>query len=150
MKNLILAVALCVSMASCATSTHNHNVAVQVYAEQHSSASIWWVREVEKKYVNAVVVFIHGTDVFGLWMAVMPDALVPMGDLVRATQRQYPGKFVVLISCNPAGTKLPADITGVAYALKDVWLFPDNISGLDYDALSGEDSVGTLDEFITQ
>jgi hypothetical protein len=89
---------------------------------------VMWRTEVQRRYPDAVMVVCHGTDYNGKWCAApMIDGrfglLIPMDVFVPRIQKKYPGRRIVMVTCNPGHYRL--NIPGVVYALDSVWMQTD-------------------------
>lgn len=117
-----------------------------------------WRIEVARKYPDAVIIVCHGDDEDGHWVF-CPDEAVMVGPIgivtplprfsveegIKSVQKQFPGRTIVLITCNPGHYHLT--VPGVVYALDNVWLEPDRF--LMDRSEKKPNNVGNIFEFQT-
>lgn len=125
-----------------------------------------WRREISRRTHNAVAILCHGGTIEnGRWIVGAADAgypAMPAQELVKKIQVRYPGRQVVLLSCNTAHLKL--GIKGVLYSPSPVWCIPDRELTLEM-LTNGEsrrlldnknrwaeypDAVGSIFEFVQE
>ncbi len=82
-----------------------------------------WEREAAKRFDRPVLLIVHGYSWSGQW-AIYPDAGPSMSveGVARLLKKLYPGRPIVVLSCNPAGVGLK--LHGVYYARKIVSSIP--------------------------
>lgn len=116
-----------------------------------------WKLETSRRYPNAVLVICHGEDVGGVW-SFFPDKVSTVGPVswitplptfpvtegIAKLKRQYPGRRIVLMTCNPHHHRLT--IPGVSYSLDSVFLLPDRL--LSMRSLLEPTDVGNVFEFV--
>lgn len=121
-----------------------------VYSESLTQYVDMWRAEVARRFPDAVLIVSHGNDIDGQWQFVpdmtfgpvdVPLAPIPVKDEVKRIQAKYPGRTIVIMSCNPGHYHL--SLSNVAYALDSVWCVPDKIDAGRY----GDASVGNVFEF---
>jgi hypothetical protein len=110
-----------------------------------------WQDEIASKYPDAVVVCCHGNDDKGVW-SFHPDTVIagfrvplppiPVEAGVAKLKREYPGRTIVLLTCNPGHHRLT--IPGVVYSLNNVWIEPDKHAAQHDD----DDATGNIHEFV--
>ena len=126
------------------------DIKLMVMAEMFTPVTLYWEREIERQYPNAVVIMAHGRIGYDgewrLYPAYFPSITVQ--DAIARVRVDYPHRRIVLLACNPGGIVI--DNPGVIYATRNVWLIPDSVTfpGMDFDTLTHEDLVGSLDEMI--
>lgn len=122
-----------------------------------------WERQIEKVYPAAVVVFAHGGDVDGQWalhpdhfakneegeVELVWDKVILVHDEIAKLHHMYPGRTIVLISCNPSHHLLHGE-HGVVYADREVWVTPDSDAPHLRLEMNPDDGVGDIHEFIHQ
>lgn len=120
-----------------------------------------WEREIQKRFPGAVVVFSHGGDnEEGEW-CLCPDSVAVVdgqarrehGDRIRVKdkvleiQRWYPGRWVVVIACNPEHHFLHG-VHHVVYADRNVWIDPDAYSPAARAIVAPDEAAGNINQFI--
>jgi hypothetical protein len=87
-----------------------------------------WRAEVARRFPNAVVALCHGgTFVEGQWITGVRNfnmPTMPIPTLIAHLQKEYPGRPVVLLCCNPSHITLHG-YPDVWYAADSVWCVPD-------------------------
>lgn len=156
---LLLIVALAF-VAGCYGATLRHYHVVSTHAISHVDIISYsdsmepyvplWRAEVARRFPDAVIIIGHGNDVKGQWQ-LTPDIIIghflvplPPIPVIRAIQEakaKYPGRTIVVVSCNPGHYKLTE--SGVAYALDSVFCVPDRIEA----GRSGDSEPGSVFEF---
>lgn len=112
-----------------------------------------WKTEVARRFPGAVMICGHGSKRAsdGEW-TITPDTDFPfigtvtgnpvtVRAMIEVAKEQYPGRLVVVLSCNPGHVKL--DIPGVAYPNESFWLVPDK----NLPRNVGTDNVANVFEF---
>jgi hypothetical protein len=83
-----------------------------------------WQHEIARRFPNAVGVFVHGNNyVEDEWIASTALHATPEVKLARKYKRLFPGRTIVILSCNPGHLKLGEP--DVYYAMSNIWLIPD-------------------------
>lgn len=92
-----------------------------------------WQHEAEQRFVDPVVFICHGGDFHGHWgfYADHPNRTVFAEPVIQTLCSAYPGRPIVVVSCNEEGYSLRAPRHGVYYATKLVYMFPpDHVLGM--------------------
>lgn len=106
-----------------------------------------WEKEIARRFPDAYVVAVHGGDVAGQWVCQNPDnisELISTRSLAEKLVAKYPGREIVLLSCNPGHYHL--NMPHVWHALDDVWFLPDEWNNEDRSADIAW--VGNIWEFV--
>lgn len=87
--------------------------------------AVGWQKEIARRVPNAVGVLCHGGDFEqGRWIVASDSKHIQTArDVVLKYKDMYPGRTIVLLSCNPGHIKL--GVPGVLYAHSSVWCVPD-------------------------
>lgn len=135
---------------------HSYEVDVLTYSPSvPEGLAALWKAEVARRFPGALMLLAHGGEIDGEWVHEYHDptdsglGVRNWVKTIRDVQAKYPGRFIVLISCNPSHLRLPPSVTGVAYALQSVWVEPDNQLTEDRSAAPPE-LVGNIFEFVVQ
>lgn len=87
-----------------------------------------WQAEVGRRFHNAIFVMCHGGDILnGEWLCLPyggPGGGWPITKLIAIEQEKYPGRTLVILSCNPKHDALHG-YPNVYYAPSSVWCAPD-------------------------
>jgi hypothetical protein len=90
-----------------------------------------WERELGRRFHNSVAILCHGGNVVqGEWLVQNdPDGgyahtVCTVQQMIVAEQREYPGRTVILLCCNPDHEVLHG-YPNVYYAPSSVWCIPD-------------------------
>jgi hypothetical protein len=105
---------------------------------------LMWQTEIGRRFHNVVGVMVHGGNhLEGVWdtSAISLGRWVTVNDVVAKAKERFPGRTVVLISCNPGHRKL--GIPGVYYAHSNVWLVPDRNYAIHVGDDEGRLTIGT-------
>jgi len=151
---LLLALACGTTLWACHVPAHNPNyfadVSIMPACADLLEASGQWVVEIQTRYPQALVVFVHGNvdPGSGEWFA-YPDigAPISMYDLVDNLRVKIGPRRIILLACNPG--RLPFDAPGVSYALNDVWITPDSFASVvgQLRDVYEPDVIGSIAEF---
>jgi hypothetical protein len=120
-----------------------------------------WDQAIEPRFPGAVVVFCHGGDVNGEWClhpdhweaegndAVrVADPPIPVEAEVLVLQKKYPGRWIVLITCNPSHHFLSPSIHHVVYSLTLTWVDPDSIAAPTRHVVAPDMAAGSVNQMI--
>lgn len=91
--------------------------------------AVAWQREVARRFPSAVAILAHGGDLEqGRWIIQADGKHLQTADDIAAKYRAlYPGRVIVLLSCNPGHIKL--HVPGVYHFHASVWCVPDRATG---------------------
>lgn len=113
-----------------------------------------WEREAARRFDRPVVLLVHGETVLGRWMA-FPDGAPPLPQrwLASFVKASFPGRPIVLMSCNPGRLKL--GVPGVWYSRELCWVVPNRnskIGGPWRLSIDGtvKRGVGDIWEFVSE
>lgn len=166
MKRLLIITLAAFSVFLSGADFHKRQVAARHlivfnFSEATQFTTAAWSRDIEARYPGACVVLSHGGDNSdGVWCC-LHDSLalvdgevhtvwtdsVPMVDQIRDIQRWYPGRWVVVLSCNPNHHFLKG-VHHVVYADREVWVIPDSAISPLRGVVAPEEAAGNLDQFI--
>jgi hypothetical protein len=109
----------------------------------------YWQVEIARRFPDAYAVAVHGGDIAGQWLVQDPDniaKLISAADLAHRLQARFPGRVIVLLSCNPGHYNL--GIRGVYHAMDSVWFVPDKDADNTQEGRQAERViVGNIYEF---
>lgn len=113
---------------------------IEPYAEM-------WRLEISRRFPDALGVIVHGGDfVEGHWIVGTAwqnwKHVTPIEEVITHYEHIYPGRVIVLVSCNPGHVRLTSH-PGVYYALDSVWVYPDR--QMDKAGAAGQ-KLNTLDK----
>lgn len=111
--------------------TPQPQVAMEVLDPSLEQYAVAWQAEIGRRFTNAVGVLAHGGDLEeGRWVIKSDHKRLETADgVVAHYQKLYPGRTIVLLSCNPGHLKL--NIPGVYHFHSSVWCVPDRAVGND-------------------
>jgi hypothetical protein len=103
-------------------------VVMECLDESLEQYSVFWQKEIGRRFPKAVGILVHGGDfVEGEWIVGTSWArhrhVTPLKTVVQHYQKLYPDRTVVVLACNPGHLKL--GIPGVFYSHSNVWCIPD-------------------------
>lgn len=145
--------------------TPTPNVIMDVRDESLEQFSAAWATEIGRRFPNSVGVLCHGGDaVHGEWLCKSESGrkafghLITIEQLISIEQARYPGRTIVLLSCNVEHDLLTGH-PGVYYSPSSVWCVPDravidkpeptNRATLDGRSLREPEVVGNIFEFLS-
>lgn len=123
--------------------------------EMDGSAVEEWKAEALRRFEDPVIVLCHGGPMIGSdqW-SIYPDAPsapMPVETLARLLRTAFPGRPIVLMSCNALGSELHG-LPGVYYAKHEVWIHPDQPGSDDPSYRERDEAepqvVGSIFEFV--
>jgi hypothetical protein len=86
-----------------------------------------WKTEAARRFPNCVILLAHGQDLSGVFYT-FPDGILQTGRPVETEmdllQSEYPGRTVLILSCNPEGVAIHGH-KGCYYFPNSVWVIPD-------------------------
>lgn len=119
-----------------------------------------WIQEIDKVYPGSVIVFAHGGDVNGEWVlhpdhfaigedgeaGIVWDTTITVHHEIAEIHKYYPGRLIVLVSCNPNHHLLHGE-HGVVYADRDVFTSPDSAAPKIRPIVSADEALGDIHQF---
>lgn len=143
MRRLIVILSLAAWLSGCSGAVGPTRDTVTWSANLRHAEPLWRAEAAKRIAGRPVMLIVHGGDRDGRWVAV-PDRgpVMPMDGVARLLKDLFPGRPVVILSCNPGGHQLRKP--GVWYATANVWSVPDAINPL---ADPADADVGSIYEF---
>lgn len=128
---------------------HGVQIESPLPGENVAQSMDYWRVEIARRFPDAYAVAVHGGDIAGQWLVQDPDdisKLIPVATLAHRLQVRFPGRVIVLLSCNPGHYKL--GIPGVYHAVDSVWFVPDkDADNTDPERQAERSDVGNIYEF---
>ncbi len=140
-----LLILLAVLLTGCHSAKHLPPVKI-ILSENLTNGSIEWTREVERRFHEPVIVWVHGLNVGRFWLS-FPDACfpIPQQGIAIILRKVYPTRPIVLLSCNEEGAELHG-LPNVWYARATVLNPPDGVPFIhNRDGIYG---VSSIYEFV--
>jgi hypothetical protein len=128
---------------------HGVQVETPLPGEGVAQSMDYWRVEIARRFPDAYAVAVHGGDIGGQWLVQDPDdisQLISATKLAQRLQARFPGRIIVLLSCNPGHYNL--GIRGVYHAMDSVWFVPDKDADNTQEGRQAErQDVGNIYEF---